>query len=96
MSGQNPPRPTNGKLSAKQQAAMVAKGIAPAGAPSCTVPARIGLFFDGTNNNEKRDRPENCHSNIVRLYDAYPAPPISAISATTSPVSVHVSQKSAK
>ena len=31
---------------------------------------RIGVFFDGTNNNMLRDRP-NSHSNIVSLYDAH-------------------------
>lgn len=32
----------------------------------------FGVFFDGTNNNRDRDRPNYCHSNIARLHDAFP------------------------
>src|SRR5260221_86703 len=35
----------------------------------------IGLFFDGTNNNKYRDTPAFCHSNVARLYEAYPGTP---------------------
>ena len=31
-----------------------------------------GVFFDGTNNNRDRDRPNHCHSNIARLHDVFP------------------------
>jgi uncharacterized protein (DUF2235 family) len=37
----------------------------------CTKEIHIGIFFDGTNNNMKRDRPLKAHSNIVSLYDAH-------------------------
>lgn len=51
------------------------------GVPSCSGDLNIGLFFDGTGNNERNDYgPENNpfplrqrkHSNVVRLYHAYP------------------------
>lgn len=32
----------------------------------------VGVFFDGTNNNRDRDRHKDCHSNIARLFDAFP------------------------
>ncbi|MFJ4290145.1 T6SS phospholipase effector Tle1-like catalytic domain-containing protein [Cupriavidus sp. NPDC089707] len=46
-------------------------------ATNCHYVVKVGLFFDGTNNNMKRDYygmpPEKrCHSNIVRLYFAHP------------------------
>jgi Uncharacterized alpha/beta hydrolase domain (DUF2235) len=37
----------------------------------CTKEIHIGIFFDGTNNNMDRDRPDRGHSNIVTLYDAH-------------------------
>lgn len=40
--------------------------------PSCQTVMYVGLFFDGTNNNLKRDKPNNCHSNIVRLFESFP------------------------
>ncbi|WP_084545824.1 T6SS phospholipase effector Tle1-like catalytic domain-containing protein [Cupriavidus malaysiensis] len=48
--------------------------------PNCHHAVNIGLFFDGTNNNLQRDYErttpaERCHSNIVRLYHAYPDAP---------------------
>ncbi|WP_454766710.1 T6SS phospholipase effector Tle1-like catalytic domain-containing protein [Cupriavidus campinensis] len=51
--------------------------------PRCQNVVNVGLFFDGTNNNMERDYdlnpvmhppPVRCHSNIVRLYLAYPDP----------------------
>ena len=33
---------------------------------------QIGLFFDGTNNNMERDEPLQKHSNVARLFKAYP------------------------
>ena len=41
--------------------------------PNCSVPLKIGVFFDGTNNNRNRDEPKRCHSNIVRLFNAHKA-----------------------
>jgi hypothetical protein len=38
----------------------------------CEVPLNIGVFFDGTNNNAKRDEPERLHTNVVRLFNAHP------------------------
>jgi len=38
--------------------------------PECVQDMHVGVYFDGTNNNLKRDRP-NCHSNIVSLFDAH-------------------------
>jgi len=45
--------------------------------PRCVNVVNVGLFFDGTNNNMKRDYDDKppatrCHSNVVRLYLAYP------------------------
>jgi hypothetical protein len=37
----------------------------------CENRINIGLFFDGTNNNLKRDQDANGHSNVARLYLAY-------------------------
>jgi hypothetical protein len=40
--------------------------------PSCDVNLFFGFFFDGTNNNLKRDRNSHSHSNVARLYSAFP------------------------
>ena len=40
--------------------------------PSCDANLFFGFFFDGTNNNMKRDVPLHCHSNVARLYRAFP------------------------
>ena len=44
----------------------------------CDKNLKVGIFFDGTNNNRQRDKLDNIgnrqkqyHSNIVRLYDAH-------------------------
>ncbi|QBC42927.1 T6SS phospholipase effector Tle1-like catalytic domain-containing protein [Iodobacter fluviatilis] len=39
---------------------------------TCEEDIFLGFFFDGTNNNKYRDTPEYCHSNVARLYEAYP------------------------
>jgi len=39
--------------------------------PPCQKMVRIGLFFDGTNNNMDRDQPQNGHTNIVRLFEVH-------------------------
>jgi hypothetical protein len=40
--------------------------------PSCDVNLFFGFFFDGTNNNLKRDASHHTHSNVARLYGAFP------------------------
>lgn len=35
----------------------------------------IGVFFDGTNNNKYRDTASLSHSNVARLYEAFPGTP---------------------
>ena len=40
--------------------------------PSCAVNFSFGFFFDGTNNNLDRDRVTHNHSNVARLYLAFP------------------------
>ncbi|MGS0742465.1 T6SS phospholipase effector Tle1-like catalytic domain-containing protein, partial [Glaciimonas sp. GG7] len=41
------------------------------GAPLCQSFIKIGLFFDGTNNNRIRDEPLQGHTNIVKLFKAH-------------------------
>jgi len=38
----------------------------------CSQDIFIGVFFDGTNNNKFRDTPGHSHSNVARLYEAFP------------------------
>jgi hypothetical protein len=40
----------------------------------CEKIIQVGLFFDGTLNNQSTDRPYYKESNVVRLYDVYPSP----------------------
>lgn len=37
----------------------------------CSKLVRIGLFFDGTNNNRDRDEPVQGHTNVVKLFNAH-------------------------
>ena len=39
--------------------------------PPCDVNLFFGFFFDGTNNNMKRDVAFHSHSNVARLYRAF-------------------------
>jgi hypothetical protein len=39
---------------------------------ACSQDIFIGVFFDGTNNNKFRDTPGHSHSNVARLYEAFP------------------------
>lgn len=39
--------------------------------PPCQKIVRIGLFFDGTNNNKYRDEPIQGHTNVVKLFNAH-------------------------
>ena len=45
----------------------------------------IGVFFDGTNNNKYRDTPNFSHSNVARLYEAYPGTPAAQKDPTFAP-----------
>ncbi|WP_211453599.1 T6SS phospholipase effector Tle1-like catalytic domain-containing protein [Collimonas antrihumi] len=40
-------------------------------APPCQKLINIGLFFDGTNNNMIRDMPQQCHTNVVKMFNAH-------------------------
>jgi hypothetical protein len=40
--------------------------------PSCDANLFFGFFFDGTNNHMERDVPFHSHSNVARLYRAFP------------------------
>ncbi|MCG2577020.1 DUF2235 domain-containing protein [Dechloromonas sp. XY25] len=79
MSAKNPTPPQSTALSAKAQQEVVARYAKTAASksdqPTCCKRVRIGLFFDGTNNNMDRDRPSAGHSNIVRLFDTFPDEP---------------------
>jgi hypothetical protein len=51
--------------------------LAPKGTPSCTGQLNIGIFFDGTGNNKENDYElvnplDRKHSNVVKLFNAYP------------------------
>ena len=39
--------------------------------PPCQKLVRIGLFFDGTDNNKYRDEPIQGHTNVVKLFNAH-------------------------
>ncbi len=79
MSALNPLPPSSSSLKARDfqrmtEAYAKAEKVS-ADKPSCTKRIWVGLFFDGTNNNMERDRPEKGHSNVVRLFDAFPDRP---------------------
>jgi hypothetical protein len=71
-------RPLSSREQLQRAAALCATN--PSGpAPACTGCVSIGMFFDGTGNNEKKDYldqkgapREMQHSNVVRLYHAHP------------------------
>jgi hypothetical protein len=46
-------------------------GVPTKNAPPCQCFVKIGLFFDGTNNNRLRDEPLRCHTNIAKLFKAH-------------------------
>ena len=46
--------------------------------PKCNVNLAFGFFFDGTNNNLERDFPTFNHSNVARLYLAFPGKSVGA------------------
>lgn len=81
MTVQTPPTNLPGlrPLSAKEQAQRAAAYGCQADnkQPSCQQTLWVGLFFDGTNNNKKRDQEKvsdpnkRSHSNVVVLHDAY-------------------------
>lgn len=74
------PFPTDGnrKLSPKEQLQR-AKAMACSAPmdkkPSCVANLFIGVFFDGTGNNMNDHYPKHGHSNVVRLYNAFPNKP---------------------
>ena len=76
MSAQNPLPPASCPLDARdfqRLAGAYAKSEKEVlSKPTCSKRIWVGLFFDGTNNNMYRDRPNQGHSNVVRLYDAFP------------------------
>lgn len=43
--------------------------------PACVANLSVGIFFDGTGNNMKDHYPKHGHSNVVRLYSAFPDKP---------------------
>jgi hypothetical protein len=53
--------------------------------PGCTKAISVGVFFDGTNNNKARDKDsvkeknQQSHSNVVRLFDAHGESPEAGI-----------------
>lgn len=63
-----------------QRAKALNCGIAHAAKPSCIAQINVGIFFDGTGNNMESDyktpsREQRKHSNIVKLFNAYPENP---------------------
>ena len=55
-----------------QQTASNIKVRIPDDCVTCGHQMFVGVFFDGTDNNMDRDKPKGAHTNVVRLYDAYP------------------------
>lgn len=45
-------------------------------AEACEIAIHIGVFFDGTGNKRNSDEARRAHSNIARLYLAYPLEPV--------------------
>lgn len=83
------PMPANGQrtLSAKetvQRAQALGCSLPQTTKPSCSGQTFLGIFFDGTGNNQKADVPLHRQSNVVRLFgvhqdntqDLHPAPPV--------------------
>lgn len=81
MSVQTPPisQVTERKLSVRDQCIRAAAydGVTTNAQPACRKPIWVGFFFDGTNNNKKRDQEDipdpakRSHSNVVVLHDAF-------------------------
>jgi hypothetical protein len=74
------PFPNNGQrqLSAKEQlqrAKALACTLPKEKKPACVGSVFVGLFFDGTGNNMLDHYPKHGHSNVVRLFNAYPNKP---------------------
>ena len=69
----NPPTATSGfNTPTLQQTASNIKVRIPDDCVTCGHQMFVGVFFDGTDNNMDRDKPKGAHTNVVRLYDAYP------------------------
>ncbi len=81
MSSVTPPasaQTASSRLSAKeQQARAQAVSQGACSTPACVADVHVGMFFDGTNNNKKRDQEDvtapnaRSHSNVVVLFDTY-------------------------
>lgn len=79
MSTQNPPTATPGLrlLTPKEQALRAISTACEERKPACTQVIWVSMFFDGTNNNKKRDQEDvpdpakRSHSNIAVLHDTF-------------------------
>ncbi|MFG6447148.1 T6SS phospholipase effector Tle1-like catalytic domain-containing protein [Roseateles sp. BYS180W] len=81
MTQVKPPQPAQraqarvGALARLRKAGAVSQGAC--AQPSCTAQVQVGFFFDGTNNNKKRDQEDvpdpnkRSHTNVVVLHDAF-------------------------
>jgi hypothetical protein len=65
-------------LTTDQLRALIAANSIPRDKPTCDKRLKVGIFFDGTNNNLQRDKLDHsddptkqCHSNIVNLFDVH-------------------------
>ncbi|NHQ88484.1 DUF2235 domain-containing protein [Iodobacter sp. HSC-16F04] len=65
------PLPAKSGLSAAEQLAKAASCSVDKPQLACQKTVNVGVFFDGTNNNDKRDRSEKGHSNIAKLYSSH-------------------------
>ncbi|WP_293936376.1 DUF2235 domain-containing protein [Iodobacter sp.] len=63
--------PESNKLSALEQLTKASSCSISSNQLACQKTVHVGVFFDGTNNNDKRDRPEKGHSNIAKLFSSY-------------------------
>ncbi|SIO06477.1 Uncharacterized alpha/beta hydrolase domain [Burkholderia sp. GAS332] len=64
-------RPDIGAVTKEERAAILHRLTEDEGMDCCKT-LHVAFFFDGTRNNAARDRSSNKHSNVARLYDAYP------------------------
>ncbi|MDO9402827.1 MAG: DUF2235 domain-containing protein [Polaromonas sp.] len=60
-------------LDAEERSQCRDHSVEPPDSMTCAESLTIGVFFDGTNNNARRDEPDRAHSNIVRLFNAHPS-----------------------
>lgn len=67
-----PRAPTGGPSLAQQARAIEARLLGHCPAHTCKLPLKLGFFFDGTGNNLDADEGTDEHSNVARLFKAYP------------------------